>query len=161
MLCHEKTGIPPRSYRWTTRDTDRKSAAAHVVSSRAAGVPDASDKFVKGNHLGELEHVTLLAIARLGRNADASAIHREIAASTGRAITPATVYVTLGRLEKKRYAKSRAALTDVGRGRRPRKLYRVTLEGIMELQSIRVAHARLWRDLPFDPLSGDTMDTGK
>jgi DNA-binding PadR family transcriptional regulator len=108
----------------------------------------------KGDHLGELEQVVLLAVARLSGEAHAGAIQREIGSTIGRVITAASVHVTLSRLERKRFVSPSAALAPAGEGGRPRKVYRVTLQGILELQSVRVAYARLWDGLSFDPLQG-------
>jgi len=110
----------------------------------------------KGDHLGEFEQVVLLAVARLHTDAHAAAIQREIAQTTGRLVTQASIHVTLSRLERKKYAVSSAMLGPAGEGGRPRKVYRLSLQGIFELQSSRLAYARLWKGVAFDPLKGST-----
>lgn len=105
----------------------------------------------KGQNLGEFEQVTLLAIARLGDGVNGAAIHREIHETTGRDVSPASVYVTLSRLERKGWVSS-----DVEEGgpdrTRPRRSFSVTDAGVVELQTARRVLARLWEGIPFDPL---------
>src|SRR4029079_8974262 len=52
--------------------------------------------------VGEFEHFVLLALVRLGNGAYGAAIRREIIDRTGRDASVGTVYMTLGRLEKKK-----------------------------------------------------------
>jgi PadR family transcriptional regulator len=106
----------------------------------------------KGDHLGEFEQVVLLAVARLRADANAAAIQREIEQVTGRVVTQASIHVTLSRLERKQFAASAATLAPAGEGGRPRKIYRLTLQGVFELQSVRLAYSRLWAGVAFDPL---------
>lgn len=109
----------------------------------------------KGDHLGEFEQVALLAVGRLDDDGHGAAIHREILERTGRAVSLASVYVTLSRLERKGYVRAAAELGDAARGGRPRKVFCLTAAGIRELQAVRRAHARLWEGLSFDPLPED------
>jgi PadR family transcriptional regulator len=111
----------------------------------------------KGDHLGELEQVVMLAAARLGADAHVAAIQREIGQTTGRAVTRASIHVTLSRIERKGYVTSAAALAPAAQGGRARKIYRLTLQGIFELQSIRLVYSRLWAGIPFDPLQGGAV----
>jgi DNA-binding PadR family transcriptional regulator len=106
----------------------------------------------KGDHLGELEQIVMLAVAQCGKGAHGAAIHAEIVKATGRDVSLASVYATLGRLEKKRLLGASAALGGAERGGRPRKEFRVTAAGIRELRSSRVSLDRLWRGLSFDPI---------
>lgn len=101
----------------------------------------------KGEHLGELEQVVLLAIARLGEVAHGAAIHREIQSTTGRDLSIATVYVTVQRLEAKGYVKSRPDAGGVHRSGRPRKVSHVTEDGVRQLQVARRMLERLWHGL--------------
>lgn len=109
----------------------------------------------KGEHLGEFEQVALLAVARLGRDAHGAAIHREIHDRTGRAVSPASVYVTLSRLERKGYVDAWSASAEAERIGRSRKMFHLTPSGVAELQAVRRAHERLWEGLAFDPRADD------
>jgi DNA-binding PadR family transcriptional regulator len=75
--------------------------------------------------VGEFEHFVLLALARLGNGAYGASIRREIFERTGRDASVGTVYMTLGRLEKKKMIVSYVCHR---RGRR-RKHYLIDTEG--------------------------------
>lgn len=87
---------------------------------------------------GEFELLVLLALLRLGNGAYGAAIHREIAARTGREITPSAVYVTLERLEVKRMVCSYTGNPARRRGGRRRKHYLLETAGQRAL-------VRAWR----------------
>ena len=58
----------------------------------------------KGSHLGDLEELVLLAVRRLGSEADGGGVRRELEERAGRSVSVSTIYVTLMRLEEKGYA---------------------------------------------------------
>jgi DNA-binding PadR family transcriptional regulator len=60
----------------------------------------------RGELLGSLEHIVLLAVARLGSDAYGMTVRQEILKRTGRDLSIGAVYATLERLEKKRYVSS-------------------------------------------------------
>jgi PadR family transcriptional regulator PadR len=60
----------------------------------------------RGELLGSLEHIILLALARLDGNAHGMIVRREIEERTGRNISIGAVYATLERLEAKGYVSS-------------------------------------------------------
>jgi len=97
--------------------------------------------------LGQLEHLVLLAILRLGDTAYAPAILEEIEARTGKPASPGSMYVTLDRLEEKGLIRSRLADTAEERGGRPRRYVTVTAYGLRELRASRTALLKLWRGL--------------
>ena len=98
-------------------------------------------------HLGEFEHLMLLAILRLGDAAYAPAILEEIETRTGRAPSPGSMYVTLDRLEEKGLLRSRLADPRDDRGGRPRRYVTVTAYGMRELRASRTALLQLWKGL--------------
>jgi len=98
-------------------------------------------------HLGEFEHLVLLAILRLGDAAYAPAILEEIETRTGRAPSPGSMYVTLDRLEEKGLLRSRLADPRDDRGGRPRRYVTVTAYGMRELRASRTALLQLWKGL--------------
>lgn len=79
--------------------------------------------------VGEFEHLVLLALVRLGNGAYGAAIRREIRERTGRDASVGTVYMTLGRLEKKKMIVSYVGLPSTHRGGRRRKHYLIDGEG--------------------------------
>ena len=109
----------------------------------------------KGTNLGEFEELVLLAVGQLEGDGHGAAIHERILDATARDVSIAAVYVTLSRLGQKGYVSTGVALAGEERGGRPRKTFALTDEGIAELQRSRVARARLWEGLTFDPLTAE------
>jgi len=60
----------------------------------------------KGDHLGEFEHLVMLALLRLKGNAYGMRVRREIQSRTDRSVTIGSVYATLERLERKGFVVS-------------------------------------------------------
>jgi len=79
--------------------------------------------------VGEFEHLVLLALVRLGNGAYGAAIKREIRERTGRDASDGTIYMTLGRLEKKRMIVSYAGNPTRVRGGRRRRHYLIDSAG--------------------------------
>jgi PadR family transcriptional regulator PadR len=79
--------------------------------------------------VGEFEHFVLLALVRLGNGAYGAAIRREIRERTGRDASVGTVYMTLGRLEKKKMIASYIGIPSPHRGGRRRKHFLIDTEG--------------------------------
>ena len=100
----------------------------------------------KGNYLGEFELVVLLALARLDEPSSGMPIYDEICSTTGRDASVHSVYVTLGRMEKKGYVSSRSGEPsgDEGTGARARKFYELLPAGLSALQQSRDMYDSLW-----------------
>jgi len=79
--------------------------------------------------VGEFEHFVLLALIRLGNGAYGASILKEIRDRTGRDLSEGTVYMTLGRLEKKKMIASYVGLPSAHRGGRRRRHYLIDKEG--------------------------------
>ena len=79
--------------------------------------------------VGEFEHFVLLALVRLGNGAYGAAIRREIRERTGRDASDGTVYMALGRLEKKKMVVSYAGNPTAQRGGRRRRHYLIDTAG--------------------------------
>ena len=79
--------------------------------------------------VGEFEHLVLLALVRLGNGAYGAAIRREIRERTGRDAAIGTVYMTLGRLEKKKMIVSYVGDPTPQRGGRRRRHYLIDAAG--------------------------------
>jgi DNA-binding PadR family transcriptional regulator len=104
--------------------------------------------------LGEFEQLVLLAILRLGTDAYAVTITREIEEQTDRPVSSGAVYTTLNRLEEKGYLSSRRGESRAMRGGRPRRFYEVEADGLETLQSSLNAVRRLAAGL--EPLLGNS-----
>lgn len=85
-------------------------------------------------NLGELEQLVLLALIRLGDDAYGVNVHQEIQQRTGRDMSFATIYTTLGRLETKGFADSVMGDPTPERGGRAKKYFAITSSGKQALQ---------------------------
>ena len=102
------------------------------------------------DYLGEFELVVLLALARLEGPASGMPVYDEICRTTGRDVSVHSVYVTLGRMEKKGYVKSSLGkLTDDSR--RAKKRYALSDAGVLALQRSRVMYDNLWAGVRLKP----------
>lgn len=97
--------------------------------------------------LGELEHLTLLAVVRLGPDAYGTTVRRELEETAGRSVSIATAYVTLLRLERKGFLASWEADPEPVRGGKAKRCYRITANGARALRNARDAVARMWEGL--------------
>jgi DNA-binding PadR family transcriptional regulator len=79
--------------------------------------------------LGSLEHIVMLAVARLGSHAYGMTVRREIEKRTGRDISIGAVYSTLERLETKGYVRSFTGDPTPERGGRAKRLFRLEAKG--------------------------------
>ena len=84
--------------------------------------------------LGDLEQLVLLAVLRLGELAYAVSVREEIQQRTGRDVSRGAVYVTLDRMERKGYLRSRLGEPTRERGQ--------ALERRRGLRQVRGVHAR-------------------
>ena len=96
-------------------------------------------------YLGELEQMVLLAVLRLGPGAYALRVREELAVQTGRRVARGAVYITLDRLVKKQYLKSRMGEPTSERGGRRKRFFTVTQQGKAALRTSREALIKLWR----------------
>ncbi len=80
----------------------------------------------KGDHLGEFEHLVMLALLRLKDTAYGMRVRREIQSRTERSVAIGSVYATLDRLEHKGYVSASAGWEEGGRAR---KYFRLTPAG--------------------------------
>ncbi len=94
--------------------------------------------------LGDLQHVVMLAVARLGGEAYGAAIRDVLKDVAGRSVTVPTVYVTLVRLEERGLVRSTEARSSGSRRGRPRRVFSLTPAGWDALQDARASMARMW-----------------
>src|SRR5262245_14066342 len=83
----------------------------------------------RGELLGSLEHIVLLALIRLDGTAHGTLVRREIEARTGRDVSIGAVYATLERLERKGYVSSSIGEPTPERGGRAKRFFRVHAAG--------------------------------
>lgn len=102
----------------------------------------------KGEHLGEAEHLILLAVWGLGPDADGPAIRDKVEVRTGREMTLSAIYVTLVRLETKGLVSSRFGDPLPVRGGKARRLFTVQPSGIRALEAARSRLDRMWELVP-------------
>ena len=103
------------------------------------------------NTLGELEELVLLSILQVGDEVYGVRIIDELAERAGRRIAPASVYVTLRRLEEAGLIRSH--LEDPARGK-PRRFVELTGSGLDLLRASRRTRMRMWEGL--DPILGES-----
>jgi len=98
-------------------------------------------------YLGEFEQMLLLAAMRLGDEAYGVRLMEELEGRIGRTVSRGSVYVTLDRLEDKGWIASETSAARPERGGRPRRIVRVTPEGLAALRKSRSALLTLWDGL--------------
>jgi DNA-binding PadR family transcriptional regulator len=94
--------------------------------------------------LGDLQQMTMLAVARLGPDAYGAAIRAEMWKVAKRRVAVPTVYVTLVRLEEQGLVASTEVSREGEGGGRARRVFRLTAKGWKALEQSRVAMERLW-----------------
>src|SRR5258707_15025503 len=95
--------------------------------------------------LGDIEHLVLLAILRLGKDAYGIPILDEVSARSGREVSRATVYVALKRLEQKGLIASRLGDSTPERGGRAKRFFKLKPAGLKALPGSRAMVPSLWR----------------
>ena len=93
----------------------------------------------RGELIGSLEHIVLLALIRLTSNAYGMSVRREIEDRTGRSISLGAVYTTLERLEAKGYISSRIGQPTAERGGRAKRLFHMEAKGERALRASQEA----------------------
>jgi DNA-binding PadR family transcriptional regulator len=89
----------------------------------------------RGELLGSLEHVVLLAVVHLGDDAYGMTVRREIESRTGRNLSIGAIYATLERVEAKGLVSSYTGEPTAQRGGRAKRHFRLTAEGLRALRS--------------------------
>ena len=97
--------------------------------------------------LGEVEHLVLVAILRLGDEAYGVPVMEEIARRTGREISKAAVYIALRRLEEKGLVTSTLGDATPERGGRAKRYFTLTKAGARQLRDAREALVRMWANV--------------
>jgi len=95
--------------------------------------------------LGEFEYLLLSAAAKLGEDAYGASIRREIEDATKRRCAVGALYTTLDRLEAKGLVTTWMGDPTPQRGGRPKRMVRVTGEGVQEAKAFFRAVSRASR----------------
>src|SRR5216684_1099147 len=101
----------------------------------------------RGELLGSLEHIILLALVRLDGNAHGMIVRREIEERTGRNVSIGAVYATLERLEAKGYVASFAGEPTPERGGRAKRFFRIQAGGRDALRRSQQAISKMMEGL--------------
>jgi PadR family transcriptional regulator PadR len=97
--------------------------------------------------LGELEHLILLAILRLGQNAYGLSIARELEAQASRRLSRGALYTSLERLELKGLIRWKLEVGGPERAGLPKRVYAVTARGVAAVRASQRTLRRMWRGL--------------
>jgi DNA-binding PadR family transcriptional regulator len=97
--------------------------------------------------LGELEHLILVAILRLGEQAYGAAVIAEIETQTGRDLSHAATYLALQRLQDKALIAARTSVGTTERGGRAKAVFTVTPKGRARLRDSAAALFTMWKGL--------------
>ena len=100
---------------------------------------------MKQKSLGEFEHIVLLALLRLEKNAYGAAIRQLLQSEIGRDVALGALYSTLERMAKKGLVVSTLGESTAQRGGRPKRFFSVTAEGRSALQQAKQAMDRMWQ----------------
>lgn len=103
-------------------------------------------------YLGELELMLLLAVIHLGDEAYGVPIARELEKQRGRDVSVGSVYASLERLEAKGLVVSSLGDPTPERGGKAKRFFRITKQGMEQVQETRRVLTRLWRTLPVPKL---------
>jgi PadR family transcriptional regulator, regulatory protein PadR len=100
------------------------------------------------SYLGELELMLLLAVVHLGEDAYGVPISRELEENRGRRVSIGSVYAALERLEAKGLVTSNLGDPTPERGGKSKRYFRITNEGLRQVNETRQVLTRIWRALP-------------
>jgi DNA-binding PadR family transcriptional regulator len=94
--------------------------------------------------LSEVEQLVLLAVLRIGEGAYAVPIGVELRQRAGVELSRGSIYVTLERLERKGYLRSRFSSPTPERGGKARRCFRVEPAALPRLRKAQRSLQRLW-----------------
>lgn len=106
----------------------------------------------RGDSPTEFEQLVLLALIRLGDDESYGVtIREEIEARAGRAVSLASCYAALARMEQRSFVSSWTSEPTPVRGGRARKHFRVEPAGAAALREARAVMERMWSGLDTHP----------
>jgi len=98
-----------------------------------------AEQMPRGEFLGSLEQIVMLAVMRLGSDAYGMTVRREIEERTGREISIGAIYATLERLEAKGYVSSFTGEATAERGGRAKRHFEIEAAGDRVLRASQEA----------------------
>lgn len=101
----------------------------------------------KSDRLGEFEQLALLAVMRLGSEANGATIQHELELTAGRQASISGIYITLTRLESKGHVSSWMGQPEEVRGGKARRFFRVEPAGLSKLNETRTRLLSMWDGL--------------
>jgi DNA-binding PadR family transcriptional regulator len=99
-------------------------------------------------YLGELEELILTMVGLLEEDAYGNAIIKEIREQVNREVSLAAAHVTLYRLERKGYIRSRVGGATKTRGGRRKRIFTITHSGLSVLRAMKEDRVKLWKLVP-------------
>ena len=99
---------------------------------------------MKGEHLGEFEEFTLLAVRALGDHTYAVPIQQYVERVTARPISIGSIYAALARLEAKGFLRSAMSEAVAQRGGKSKRVYAVTPSGLRTARDLHRVRERIW-----------------
>lgn len=99
---------------------------------------------MKGDHLGEFEEFTLLAVRALGDSTYAVPIQQYVEKVTARPVSIGAVYAALARLEEKGFLRSAMTEAVAQRGGKAKRVYTVTPVGLRTARDLHRVRERIW-----------------
>lgn len=100
------------------------------------------------SYLGELELMLLLAVIHLGEEAYGVPIIRELEKYRKKEVAVGSVYAALERLEGKGLITSMLGNPTPERGGKAKRFFRITKEGMRQVNEMRRVLTRLWQTMP-------------
>ena len=98
----------------------------------------------KGDHIGELEELVLLAVHGLGADGYGVSVQLLLERETNRDVSIGAVYSALDRLESKGLLRSEAVAGTPVRGGRGRRVFALTTSGARTIEALRRVRERLY-----------------
>ena len=123
------------------------SHGRHVALTSCQDLTYSVGEMTRTPSLGEFEHIVLLAILRIGRDAYGVTIRSEIQDQTGRMPAPGALYTTLDRLEGKGLVTSRMGDPTSQRGGRAKRFFDVTTTGVQAVTRAQRSYKNLMKGL--------------
>jgi len=99
-------------------------------------------------YLSRPEELILLTVWKLKDQAYGVKIRKYVQKMTRKYWSIGSIYVPLDRLENKGYLDSFMGEATAERGGKSKRYYRITQEGMDQLEALQEIHKRFWQDLP-------------